>query len=131
MLDILLNRYKEKQKFKDKILGALNMHYDLVDKDGVARDYATAGNLYSYLALALNQSNNTWFQQSVKELLIEEDIINPVEVYGRVWLKGLKAKDPSADNQIAKKVIEQHYKDRSAYRARQRAHQLNSQPGTK
>lgn len=130
MLDILLKEQKKRQEFKDKILGALSLHYNFVDKDTVvSRESATAGNLYSYLSSVLQIKNSTKFQQQTKSLLVSENLIRPVSAFGRVWFKGLQAKDATADHQIARSVIEQHYKDRDAYRQRQRTHASRTRVG--
>ena len=69
--------------------------------------------------MMLGERNNTHFQHNVKTLLLEHDVYEPVYRRGIVWMKGLVAKLPSADEAKVATILKQHYENRKAYRKRQ------------
>ncbi len=122
--ELLQERY-EREAYLKRILGALALKYNFVDMDSTsARLSASAGNLLSYLALKLEETNNTSFQIKIKKILIENHIIKSCVSGGRIFYKGLVAKD-TTDLAVSDKVLEQHYKDRAAYIERQKQHRAN------
>lgn len=127
MIEKVLQEYQERNLYHDKILGALSLAYDFTDPTtSVYRESACLGNVYDYMSKALEEVNGVQFQQYIRNYLENELECIIVNSLGRMWCKGLKAKDPTVDNQVAQRVLEQHYKDRALYRERQRAHGLKA-----
>ena len=116
----LLNEKAARDEFELHVVAALNLRYQFTDKENtVAKDSATAGHVYSYLATVLKETNSSKFQQRIREILIDRNIIKPVSSAGIVWFKGLGALKEDLD--IAHASLAQHKKDRENYRNRQRA----------
>ena len=117
----LINKKKAHAAYWQRVLAALEAGYEFVDKKKTCMSYTTAGHVWSYLALALGEKNNVPFQHKVRTLLLEHDIIEPHERRGIIWMKGLIAKDPSADDAKVNTILQQHYENRKVHRQRQRA----------
>lgn len=124
-LQLLLKQRQENEHFRNRVIAALVLHYDFVDPlEHSCRESATAGNVYSYLALILKEVETHVFRKKVLDALTSCGLVVPGYTNGRVWLRGLIAKDPTQDRLVAQATIEQHYQDRKRYRERQRQHAL-------
>lgn len=118
-LEDLLREKLERYNYATRVIAALMLRYEIVDKSQmVAREAATAGHVHSYLSCVLGEVNSWKFQQKIKSILVENDIIKPTSHGGIMWWKGLVGLEE--DLVLAHHIIEQHYKDREAYRKRQR-----------
>lgn len=118
-LEKLLIAKKKRQRLEDRIMAALHLRYQIVDKEkAVSRESATAGHVYSYLALVLKVPDSSKFRGKIKEILIANGTVKPVSSSGFLWFKGLAGL--KEDEETAQGVIEQHYKDRERYRTKQR-----------
>lgn len=118
ILDQLVAAKKERSEYELRVLAALNLRYQINDKTGVAKKSATAGHVYSYLSVVLNEINTAKFRRKIKNILLTRDIIKPVCSLGIVWFKGLVGLEE--DLIKAHERMVQHYLDRAAYRIRQR-----------
>lgn len=119
MINELVKELLLRRSYRDTVIASLSINYKFVDiETAVAKSSATAGTVYSYLSLALKEVNSWKFQRKIRLLLIENNIIKPVYHNGIVWFKGIEGLE--ADTIKSIKVLKQHYKDRAAYRNRQR-----------
>lgn len=117
--EMLLNELKERKLYEEKIIEVLKTGYNFVDKKKtVAKKSATAGHIYSFLAMKLGEKNSWQFQRKVKNILIRNNIIKPVSSNGILWFVGIAGLEE--DQLRADKLNQDHYIDRKAYRARQR-----------
>ncbi len=121
----LLQEKADREAFQQSLLEALQLNYKIVDASTMtARQSATAGHVYAYLAIKLNEINSTKFQQRIRDVLIGMKIIKPVISHGITWWKGLQAREE--DLAKADIILQQHYKNRAAYQERQRQHRLKT-----
>ncbi len=118
-LQDLLKEKEARENYQFRVIGALKLRYRLTDKEKtVARESATAGHVYSYLAGALKESNSNSFKVKIRRILEDSGVIKPVSSQGLLWFKGILALEE--DLEKASLMFKQHRKDVDNYRIRQR-----------
>lgn len=121
LLSDLLKEQEERSLYCQKVLTILKSRYQVVDiETATCSESATAGHVYSFLALVLQEKNSYKFHRKIKAILTEMKVIKSTYRRGIYWFRGLQALPE--DQLIADKKLQQHYKDRALYRERQRAH---------
>jgi hypothetical protein len=118
-IESLLKEKEEREIYANNVVDLLATTYTFIDKKtAVARTCATAGHIYSFLSLKLNEKVNWKFQRKIKNLLIKKNLIKVVYSGGIKWFVGIAALDD--DLETADQITKQNIIDRKNHRIRQR-----------